>query len=406
MFIKGVSGVAMHPKLHTYEEGYLLPVLSSDELLFSHRHKGLLRLLRDLAGLSEGDFDHSYGQVLKNYMEFCQVLPHKTNGILGSLLNYGLARATAVFQKYCQLRKDKTNPLLKFAVFTAALLKDVGLALTNQRVVLVDEKGEFINDWNPFSGSMIGQSKFFKMYPIAAIYLRLQAHITPMLARQLIPHDFFLWLSSDVLLFSDWLAALLGEEGMGSKELTWALALIKREDILTVLSTLDGALVDSVMPPDMEHGEAFYRWLKAGIEDGSIKVNGNDAGVHVVTEGVLLEKKLFKQFVDWAGIPVNFLVVYYQVGNLLGITKRGGADFIHAAYFSGESAGNYSTFAGGLAQKSKTHHEGMVVDPQAIFLKQESATLSELKAAKTMVAANFQSPAKMMELALGLGRKT
>ena len=103
MFIKTGSGIGSHPKLHTYEEGYLLPVLSGDKLHFGQRHKGLLRQIRDLSELSQVDFDSSYGQLIQNYMEFVQVLPHKTSGILGSLLNYGLARAAVTFQKFFQL---------------------------------------------------------------------------------------------------------------------------------------------------------------------------------------------------------------------------------------------------------------------------------------------------------------
>src|SRR3989338_9902095 len=244
MFIKGSSGVAAHPILHTYEEGYLLPVLSGDELLFGHRHKGLMRQFRDLVEMSDADFACTYGELLENFMEFVQILPHKSNGILGSLLNYSLARTSAVFQKYCQLRKSQTTPLLKFAVFSAALLKDVGRVISNQRIMETDEEGAFQKEWNPLSGPLVGQTKFYKMYPISASYLRIETEVTPLLARQLISRDAFLWLSSDWSVFSDWLAALLSQEGVGSREITWALALIKRDDILAILNSLDGALID------------------------------------------------------------------------------------------------------------------------------------------------------------------
>ena len=399
MFIKSTSGVASHPKLHTYEEGYLLPVLNKDELLFSHRHKGLLRLLHDLAEIPEDDFNRSYGAVLQNFMEFTQVLPHKTSGILGSLLNYGLANAVAVFQKYCHLRKLQTNPLLKFAVFTAALLHDVGRVLTNQRIVLVDDQGEFIQDWNPFSGSMVGQAKFFKMYPIAASYLRLEKEVTPLFARQLIPTDYFLWLSSDPLLFADWMAALLGEEGVGAKEITLAVALVKRDDIIAVLSTLDGANVDMGVPLATELGEDFYRWLKKGLESGEISVNDENANVHVVAEGVLLEKALFKRFVEQSNLNVNFLTVYHQMADLMGV-KKAGADFLNATYHApSESSSNYSSFTSSVAARARLHREGMLVDAINVFIRNAVNTTSALKSTKAMTAMHYQSPAKMAEAA-------
>lgn len=393
MFIKGSSGVASHPKLHTYEEGYLLPVLTYDELLFSQRHRGLLRQFRDLAEMSDADFDCTYGELIKNFMEFTQVLPHKANGILGSLINYGLARTSAVFQKYCQLRKSQTTPLLKFAVFSAALLKDVGRVISNQRIMQTDEAGEFQKEWNPLSGALVGQTKFYKMYPISAAYLRIEAEVTPLLARQLFSRDAFLWLSSDLSVFSDWLAALLNQEGVGSREITWALALIKREDILAILNPLDGALLDAEATPGTEHGEAFYRWLKEAIARGEIVPNAEGSGVYAVQEGALLEKKLFKQFVDFCGIPVNFTVVYVQFGNLMGIVKKGGSDYLHAAYFSpGEASAGYSTFSTGMAQKARSAHEGMIVDKELIFLNKENIAVSALKSSKTMTPNHHQRP--------------
>jgi hypothetical protein len=394
MFIKGISSVGSHPKLHTYEAGYLLPVLTGEELLFSSRHKGLLRQIRDfIPEFSHDDYDRSFGKLLTHFMEFVQVLPHKTSGIIGSLLNYSLARAVAPLQKYYQFKKTKATPLLKFAVLSAALLKDVGRVLSNQRVVLTDETEEFYRDWNPFSGSMLGQAPFYKMYPISATYLKIEKEATPLLARQLIPQDIFLWLSNDLALFADWLAALQGEEGVGSKEISLAISRTKREDIMTILNVLEGASVDMLAPQDPTLDD-FYQWLKDGIEKGDIKVNTDDAGVHVVNEGVLIEKKIFKQFADLSKAPVNFAVVLTQFGNMMGIVSKGGNDFLNAAYFSpSESTANIRTFSGNMAQQSKsTVREGIVVNAKDIFMKTIPAA-SELQSAKSMTTDYQQKPA-------------
>jgi len=400
MFIKTGSGVGSHPKLHTYEEGYLLPILSGDKLFFGQRHKGLLRQIRDLSELPQEDFDLSYGQLVQNYMEFVQILPHKTSGILGSLLNYGLARATITFQKFCQLGKRQATPLLKFAVFSAALLKDVARVLTNQRIILVDDEGEFLCDWNPFAGSMIGQANYYKMYPITAAYFRFSSEVTPMLAKQLIPRDMFLWLSDDLVVFADWLSALLDQKNDDSKIITWSLALIKREDIIIVLNTLDGALVD-IQGPTNEDAEAFLKWLKDAIANGKILVNGEDSGVTVVPEGILLEKKLFKQFVDISKRPVDYSVLQHVVGNLMGIPSKGGQDYFHARYSGlGASTTSFTSFAGGIAQKGKAPLEGMVVDAQMLLLSRETAAnISALKSVKAMTANNQQRPVNHANLA-------
>ena len=398
MFIKSTSSVGSHPKLHTYEEGYLLPVLNSTELLFGQRHRGLLRQIRDLAELSQEDFDASYGQLIQNFMEFVQVLPHKSNGILGSLLNYGLARAVTCFQKYCQLHRLQTSPLLKFAVFSAALLKDVALVMSNQRIILVSDEGEFIRDWNPFSGSMIGQSKFYKMYPITAAYFRIESEVTPMLAKQLIPRELFLWLSDDLSIFSDWLSALLGQEGDESRIITHALALIKREDILSILNALDGALVDSKEPID-KNSDDFLKWLKAGIANGEITINTDKSAVHVVADGVLIESRLFKQYADLFRLPVDYMRLYLLVGNAFGIPSKGGNDLMHAFYHSPGEALKSTSFTGGMAHQGKALREGLVIDAQLLLLSRETAAnASGLKSGKAITVANQQRPQSVESL--------
>lgn len=399
MFIRGSSGVSSpHTTLHTYEQGYLLPVLKGDELLLGQRHKGLLRLFRDLAEVPSDEFDATYGVVLQNFMEFVQILPHKQGGILGSLMNYGLARSSTAFQKYCQMKKGQTSPLLKFALFSAALLKDLGRVMSNQRIVLCTENDEVIADWNPFSGSMIGQGDFFKLYPISTAYLKIESEVTLLLARQLIPQAIFLWLSNDIVVFSDWVAALLGQEGGEAKELTAFLAMIKREDVVAVLSTLDGALTQGEAPTESLDAEEFYRWIKELLAAGKIKANAPDSGLYVVPEGVLIDKNLFRQFADTfsaRGRTVDYNIVYVQFGNLMGIPRKGGADFMHAKYFSSAEAASsaFSTFSTtGAHTKAKTMHEGMVVDPHALFTNKTIPAVSSLQSANVMTAAHHQSP--------------
>lgn len=399
MFIRGASGAGSHPKLHTYQEGYLLPVLGADELLFSSRHKGLLRQCRDLAAIPEDDiYTRLYGRLIQQFFEFVQVLPQKPNGVLGSLLNYGLARASLVFQRFCQQRVKRITPLLKYAVFSAALLKDVGKIISQQHIILADKDGNYLNDWNPLSGSMVGQSEFYKIYQIAHRYLRIESEVTPLLAQRIIPREAFLWLSSDLAVFSDWLAALLGEEGVGGKEITWALSLIKQEDFINTLTTLDGASLELVASEETALAEAFLAWLKEKIASGELAVNTEDAGIHVVEDGVFLEKKLFKQFCDISHITANIQIVFMQFGNLMGIPKKCGSDFLHAKYFSEDNAAGVSktsAFSGMLSQQrvGQQLREGMVLcSTDLIFLSQLPAVSQFVRAIQAKTPIFHQQP--------------
>src|SRR3989338_1380489 len=391
MFIKSSSGVSSHAKLHTYQEGYLLPVLSAKELIFSSRHKGLFRQIQDLSGLAQSEFDDIYDSLIRHFMEFTQVLPHKQGGVLGSLLNNGLARAAATYIKYCDARPN-ASALYKFAVFSASLLRELGLVMSNQRVVLVNENGDFVENWNPFTGSMIGRAPCFKMYRVGPKFMRIESEVTLLLARQVMSPDLFHWLSNDFAIFSDWVAALLDHEGSGAEEIGWALSIVKREDILAILNGLDGAQIEAQLPVATEYGEAFYQWLKEEIEKGNIPVNTDDANVHHLHEGVLLEKQLFKRFVDVMNAPVNFMVVYAQFGNLVCIVQTSGDDFLHAKYFSkGTSGARATAFTSSLSQQnqSKNVREGVVVSARDIFVGKNVAEKSDhLQASKAIIAAN------------------
>ena len=82
-------------------------------------------------------------------------------------------------------------------------------------------------------------------------------------------------------------------------------------------------------------------------------------------------------------------------GNLLGIPNKGGNDYVHAFYLSKNDAGKISSFTGGMAQKGKSTREGLVVDPEILLLdKATAAKKSSLIAAKTLVSAQQQKPAK------------
>ena len=382
MLSNASSGISPNAKVLTYQEGVLLPVLNADELLFSSRHKGLLRQLCDISGLAQSEFDEVYGVLIRQFMEFVQILPHKPNGILGSLLNYHLARAVATFVKYNEARRS-ASALYKFAVFSAALLKELGLVMSNQRVVLVTDTGDFVRDWNPFAGSMIGQAPYFKMYPVGPKFMRIESEVTLMLARQLIARDIFTWLSNDFALFSDWVCALLDHEGSGIEEIGWALSIVKREDIMAMLAGLEGATVDMGLPVATEHAEAFYRWLKEGLEKGEITVNKKDSLVHYTKDGVFIEKKLFQQFSDLMKLTAS--VVYAHFGNLMGIVKTCGEDFFFAKFISADTTpGNYSSFATSLAQKSSAR-EGMVVNARDVFMgKDIPEKTDQLKSAKIL----------------------
>ncbi len=386
----------------TYHSGCVLPVLTAAELLSSSRHQGLLRQLRGMVFVEDEDYALFYEATINRFAEFVQVMPTVVSGPLSHLLNEGLSRATIVMKDYLAA-SSTIDPLLMYALFTAALYRDVARVVTNHRVVVCDEGGEYIDEWVALSGSMVNRADFYKLYPLAPIYQRLEKTMTPLLARQLMPAEGFLWIASDLQLYADWLDVLSGEEGRGGS-VSHRLSALRPQDVYNLMNALVQIPVDMIPGIEAQYGDLFYAWLKEAIGKGAIAVNTVDASVHVTQDGVFLEiQKLVHQFAEATKLPVNMNAVVTQVGNLLGIAKKGGSDFLHAQYFSKYPTGNYDkslAFSSPLSSQKRSLREGMVLgDPAMLFMNAQIPAVTDmLKAMQPKTASSHQLPTQSRQL--------
>lgn len=356
----------------TYKPGDILPVLTASDLLAAGRHHILIEQVRSISGLPDDYFDSLYFTAIQNFAEYVQVLPLLAHAPLSSLLNHSIARAIIALKNFVLEQGKQVDPLLNYAVFTAALLIDIDKLVINQKIVIVDENGLFVDDWRPFEGALVGRGSYYKIYPIAPIYQRLQQTIKPLLARQVLPELGFQWIVSDPIVFAEWLDALRDDDSQGGR-VGRALAFIKLDDVINLEDSLQPIEVDPLHSKDTELGEAFFNWLKNAIENNDIKVNTADAAVHIVNEGVFLERKLFKQFADICNAPVHMNAVFTQFGNLFGIAKKGGYDYAFDQYFSeypeARASNQGAAFASPLAHRQRSLREGMVLaDPSVVFV--------------------------------------
>jgi len=260
-----------------------------------------------------------------------QLIPTRAYGKLGQLLNDGLHRSLLALQICAEENK---SPLFTYAVFTVALLEDIGIVPTQQIVILSNKCGEFVKEWQPVFGPMATFGDYYKLRFTSGRWINLKHYLTPILAQQLLPELGLQWLLTDKQLYEMWLAILYGDDKTG-----WAIKLIlqlidERLDDLRKELEFEDIDVPITEPEETEAGEKFLEWLIDGLDDETIKINEKDAFVHVVDEGVLLEypavfrlfTESYPKYRDWTVVQARY--------NMLGLAKLSGYDYKFEQFFS------------------------------------------------------------------------
>lgn len=352
-----------------YKPGMLIPVYPSSVLLESKRHQFLLEHVLKLSHLTTSQYNFFYEGLVKQFVDFVQVLPINLEEPLGSLMNQGLLRGVNSLDHYIK-KNFQATALERYAVFSAALLLDVVKVVVNQKIFITDEEGNFVKQWNPFEGSLTGiKAEFYKIMPLSSACQRNCFSITPILAHQLLSKEGFLWLSSNRLVFSYWLEALGGEDIDGAGTFSNSIQLFKygTHGLFEALPNIPVQFHES---PATAHADAFLRWLQEGLKTKKIKVNKPEAGIYVIRDGVFLEKAgIFKQYIDLhVNTPVNLFTVYQQFGNLFGLTKLSGSDYRFEQLFSSDFSKNKIRFVSPVGTRDNSIREGVLIsDPNLIF---------------------------------------
>ncbi len=352
-----------------YKEGCVLPVMPAKRLLAAGRYPMILRQLKDISKLPSQYFEVFYKKAIHNFAEFVQVIPLDFNHALGSLMDQSIARAVIALRIYQIEYKDNVDPLKSYAIFTAALFQNISCVLIQQRVLLTEKSGQFIRYWNPMEGSMVNQVSYYRLIPLAHFYQRLDHTLRHLFARQIMPKSGYHWIASDLSLLADWFDAISGK-GDSRGTLAHILTLIKNEDLIDLQNLLVQDSIEQQEALDMEHGLAFYHWLKDHIQ-GRVEFNTIESDLHITSEGLFIERKLFKDFTKIYNKPVADTVVYAQFGNLMGLVKKGGADFMNAQYFSesmGRSATSGRTFGSPVSNTKSSLRHGILLSEPAMLL--------------------------------------
>lgn len=397
-FLKSFSKKMDKKAVQNYTEATLFPVLRVNHLVPKSDRMRFLAKLNETLQLPTEHFQALYSDLLDRFIEFVQILPSLYGGYLGSLIFESMHRAHMAIQLLYDTADNRPDPLYAYAVFSMALLLDVNRVMSSQKVVISDDLGNYLVDWCPFNGSMVGQGEYFKIREYHGHGEAFLHSVNPLLAQKVMPDVGLAWLASDSQIFDMWLQVLTGHEEWAGPLGQLLKLLRKLLAELGLLGEIDARLVDveGWQPEASAGAEQFLKWLKDGLEDGSISVNKEDSLVHVTDEGLWLQvpeiyhafNKTYASFRDWHVLQAHF--------NNLGLPMLSGYDYKHMQYFTERA--DVSSRLGFLGHaKEKAHapeHQSMIIKDTGLVLKDPSkyGNSKYLKSSKIQVKQSARLP--------------
>jgi hypothetical protein len=401
----------LHPLYHQQnaqtriEKPSLFPILTAEALLNEQTLQHILKTVEADLSIPPDVFEDLYLGLIEHYTESVQSLPNMQYSafevdkgqLLVALLRANLA--LEISEKYAPppLPPENKTPFTKtdprkiekrmavwqFAIFSSALLCDIGSLFLRMEVTLCTQTGEHPKSWHPFQGTMREAADkateaghgdptltHYHTQTWSVFEKKLGSKLNILLARQLIPPHVYEWLFSEIDIFLEWLG-VLEDESTGSGTLANLMQTAARKlmnDFMgirlpTQAYQLEKPMANSKLEEPyskhsfwkgVEHalrgrsisnpmgketpGKIFLEWLKQGIQNKKNPVNTTNAHVHLATDGAfLLYPEIFIDFCNAFPRFRNWVMVFKQF-NHLGITKKSGGGSFFAKFFWVSSA--------------------------------------------------------------------
>ncbi|MDF3055290.1 MAG: hypothetical protein K0Q74_1197 [Gammaproteobacteria bacterium] len=275
---------------------YFHAVLPGETLLSAPCFPHLLHKIKAHCGVKDLHYEALYGHLLSDFAAFVQAVPLLPEGKPGTLLVYSVERATKSLEKYHQTNEKDFDIRFAYAVFTAALLQDLGKILGQQRIAICDAEGAVIEDWLPHSAPM-PEGAYYRLWFWDNRWFFISKFSAPLLARQIMPASGFNWIAQDLPTYKMWLEALLGEGSEEENKLLKFLAMVDPGDS-GGNKRIPSAILKPYQPIATTDGDAFLEWLEEGLLNGKISTNKPDSMVFILPsdEVFLVCPSIFQEF--------------------------------------------------------------------------------------------------------------
>jgi integrating conjugative element relaxase (TIGR03760 family) len=198
----------------------ILPVLSVDKLL--RPHTGYITSLKELAGLSEPNFDRFYKTSIHNFARLVQLLPasevhHHANP--GGMLAHTLDVCVIALKKRRSYVLSTSNnaedvsaeqDIWTYSIFLAALCHDLAKPRVDQTITIYDLNHK-VYQWTPWANFLDEQGQWYTCQFVKKRTYKLHEKASPLLIHKVVPCQGMEWISSNQTIFMQWLATVSGD---------------------------------------------------------------------------------------------------------------------------------------------------------------------------------------------------
>ena len=350
------------------QEAYVYPVRTAEQLITSQHVKTCATHIRKWTKCDDTLFHGCYLPLMHRYAEFVQCLPNQSTQRASSMLMVSLRRALLLieaFAKHLVVTEGKMvlasdfGARVLFAVFSSALLFQVGKVGSGLRVELCSENGGYRAPWLLFEGPMTAYADYFKLRFGNVLPDTLLKPMTHVVARQIMPTQAMIWIGEDSEVLHRWFEGLNVVDAFfeGYRVELNVDELLQKDPL-----RLDEIEASSNVLSDQLEAEKFWHWLKEHIRQDAY---ANDHVLFVDGELVLDIEALIEWYVREFGLG-DYAMVLAKQFNDLGITKMDGNAVKYQQYFakSQDASASSGLFLGQRAHAGKARHL-LALDAQA-----------------------------------------
>jgi integrating conjugative element relaxase (TIGR03760 family) len=217
------------------------------------RYQAQLRRIRQLTSIPDGHYNKLYNDLIQRLAELVQLLPASEahhHAHAGGLLQHSLETAEAALrirQSYLlpqggiPEQQSLKADLYTYAVFTAAVLHDIGKPLADQLIQIYHSDGR-VDEWAPLGGPMPLGSNYSITFRRDRKY-QIHDKLPLLLVQWTVPIEGQVWLNSDLLLLEQWTDALSGSNIDDTNAIS---EIIKKADQYSVANNLTGGHAVSI----------------------------------------------------------------------------------------------------------------------------------------------------------------